>query len=87
MEKHYVYIICSSGSDKYYKGYSTDPFNRLKSHNKGESIYTSNYVPWELVYMESLENKHYPLIRERGLKKYSKQQIKDLIKSDRNEIR
>lgn len=84
--KHYVYIIYSLSSDKYYKGYSLSPEKRLEQHNNGESRYTKNFTPWKLVYLESFVTKTEALKREKSLKKYSKLQIKELIQSNQNEL-
>jgi putative endonuclease len=78
---HYVYIIYSLSFDKYYKGYSLNPQKRLLYHNAKRSRYTSHFTPWEIVHIEEFEDKTLALKREKGLKKYSKQQIRDLIKS------
>ena len=85
--KHYVYIIYSEKFDKYYKGYTTHPILRLQEHNDGFSRYTSHFVPWKLVYLQSFDTKKEALIRERVLKKYSKEQIKELIGSPKNELK
>ena len=69
---YYVYILYSEGYDKYYRGYSEDPYRRLEEHNLGMSRYTSHYLPWELVHLESYEYKTEALKREKVLKKYSK---------------
>ena len=82
--KHYVYIIQSELDNSYYKGYSLNPIKRLEEHNLGGSTYTSNKIPWKLIYVEEFENKTEALIRERSLKKYSRKQINDLIKTDRS---
>jgi len=82
--EHYVYIIFSQNTSKYYRGYSTDPYKRLISHNKNESNYTKNKGPWKLVYIELLETKKLALNREKVLKKYSHSQIQQLIKSPKN---
>ncbi|MCH6259040.1 GIY-YIG nuclease family protein [Puniceicoccaceae bacterium K14] len=34
---------------KTYIGFSTDLKKRFKAHNAGQSSYTANYKPWELV--------------------------------------
>ncbi len=81
-----VYIIYTEKHDKYYRGYSINPFRRLEQHNNGESKYTSNYAPWRLVYIQSYESKAEALKREKALKKYSKYQLKDLIRSTLNEL-
>jgi len=83
---HFVYILHSKNKDIYYKGYSTLPFVRLKQHNQNLTTYTSNKGPWILVYLQSFKMKKQALIRERKLKKYSKDQIKRLIQTPLNEL-
>jgi putative endonuclease len=83
---HFVYIIYSDKFDKYYKGYSQRPYHRLEEHNLGLSRYTKHFIPWKLVYLESFPTKRQALIREKGIKKYSKSQILDLIDYSSNEI-
>ena len=75
----FVYIIRSDFDHSYYKGFSERPFDRLIEHNSGTSNYTSNKIPWQLVYVEELVSKREALIREKALKKYSHQQIEKLI--------
>ena len=84
MEGFFVYIIYSKTQDSYYRGYSTQPYKRLRQHNEGESRYTRNKGPWELVYLERFDTKRAALIREKSLKKYSKKQIRSLIDSPKN---
>ena len=79
MENHFVYIIYSEVGDCYYRGYSQNPKKRLQQHNNQESKFTSKFSDWRLVYVEKLVTKRDALIREKGLKKYSKAQIKELI--------
>ena len=83
---HFVYIIYSSTFDKFYKGYSVDPYQRLLQHNNQESRYTRQFTPWELVFIQSYDTKTEALKREIALKKYSKSQIQELIKSKLNEL-
>lgn len=82
--KHFVYIIYSEQYDKYYKGYSTDPYKRLLQHNAGKSRYTRSFIPWKLVYIELLPDKTEALKREKSLKKYSKNQVRELMTSPKN---
>ena len=84
MEKFFVYVIYSSRGNCYYKGFSENPFRRLEQHTNGESGYTSKYDDWILVYIEEFASKREALIREKSLKKYSKSQILDLLKSIKN---
>jgi putative endonuclease len=80
----YVYIIQSEIDKSYYKGYSEQPKIRLLQHNNGESRYTANKRPWQLVYVEECNSKREALIREKVLKKYSHHQIETLVKSSKN---
>ena len=75
----FVYIIRSTTSGILYKGFSTNPQKRLIEHNSGESKYTSNKGPWELVYVEKYEMKKEALIRERQLKRYNISYLNKLI--------
>ena len=75
----YVYIIQSQFDKTYYKGFSIHPILRLQQHNNKETKYTSHKIPWVLVYIEILETKTLALKREKALKKYSHQQIEQLI--------
>ena len=46
---YYLYILYSESSDRYYVGYSSEPFRRLIEHNTSPlSTYTSNHRPWTL---------------------------------------
>jgi putative endonuclease len=86
MKNFYTYIIYSEVFDKYYKGFSTNPKQRLIQHNLGESKFTSNFGPWKLVHVEIYTTKKDALIREKKLKKYSKAQIIELSNSQLNKI-
>jgi putative endonuclease len=46
---YYIYFLYSEAADKYYVGYSQDPFKRLEQHlsNSGDK-YTGSYVDWKL---------------------------------------
>ncbi|TDH29241.1 GIY-YIG nuclease family protein [Segetibacter sp. 3557_3] len=80
----YVYIIQSQKDLSYYKGFTEDPGLRLERHNRGESTYTRKEVPWKLVYLEIRPTKKDALIREKVVKKYSHEQILQLINSSPN---
>ena len=46
---YYIYIIQSSKSNKFYVGYSTDPWRRVVEHNtKPFNTFTSKHRPWNL---------------------------------------
>ena len=82
----YTYIIYSKSKDIYYKGFSESPTQRLLDHNENKSRYTSGKGPWEFVYLQSFQTKKEALVREKKLKKYSKEQISKLIASELNEL-
>jgi putative endonuclease len=46
---HYIYVLYSASADRYYFGYSSDPWKRLEQHltNRGEK-YTGSFHDWEL---------------------------------------
>ncbi|MFN4123494.1 MAG: GIY-YIG nuclease family protein [Flavobacteriales bacterium] len=81
---YYVYIIRSISDGSYYKGYTEYPALRLHDHNEGFSSYTSKKGPWQMVYLQLFETKREALIREKNLKKYSKERLDALIKSPIN---
>lgn len=78
---NYTYILrCSDGT--YYCGWTNDIENRLKTHNAGRgSKYTKVRLPVELVYYEEFETKEEAMSREWYIKKLSRAQKEELIKS------
>jgi predicted GIY-YIG superfamily endonuclease len=47
---YYVYLIESVNyPEQRYVGFCADLKSRLASHNSGESVHTSKYMPWKLV--------------------------------------
>ena len=83
---YYVYIIQSISTEKFNKGFSLNPTKILQQHNEGLSRYTKNFRPWKLVHLEIFNSKTEALIREKKLKKYSKEQINDLMASPKNRL-
>ncbi len=82
--EHFVYIIHSKKMNVFYKGYSTDPYRRLKQHNEGKTYYTKQGTPWRLVYIEKCNKKKEALIRGKKLKHTNKKYLLWLISSDKN---
>jgi putative endonuclease len=77
---HFVYIIFSEKTDKYYVGSSHNPEIRLLLHNDGATRSTKSGIPWKLVYTEMLENKSMAIKREFEIKrKKSRKYIQELI--------
>ena len=84
-EKAYTYILrCSDGT--LYTGYSTDVKARVLKHNSGKGAkYTKARRPVELVYYEEYSSKSEALRREAAIKKLSRIQKEELIKSTNKE--
>jgi putative endonuclease len=79
---YYIYILQSESSDKYYVGYSSDPFKRINEHNNSPfPTYTSKYRPWNLKAIYSCGDKMNMAIEiERFIKKQkSRRLIQNLI--------
>jgi len=49
----YFYIIESQKDHSLYLGSTIDLKNRIREHNKGESKFTKNKIPWKLIYYEA----------------------------------
>ena len=82
----YVYIIQSQLDNTFYKGFTMQPNLRLLQHNNKESTYTSRKTPWQLIHLELFDDKTSALKREKRLKKYSHQQIAELIRGGKNKL-
>ena len=82
----YVYILQSEKDNSFYKGFSENPSQRIIQHNAGETSSTRHLVPWKLVYVEELASKTDALIREKNLKKATRERIIALISSPKNII-
>jgi putative endonuclease len=84
MDEFFVYIIQSEVDQTFYKGFTTDYIIRLEQHNLGKSRYTSNKIPWKLVYLEKCSDKTSALIREKSLKKANCNYIRWLLQQESN---
>ncbi|AXY75401.1 GIY-YIG nuclease family protein [Paraflavitalea soli] len=80
----YVYIIQSKVDESFYKGFSEDPLKRLLQHNAGETLSTRFLIPWKLVYVEQMASKTEALIREKNLKKATRERIHALLTHPKN---
>lgn len=69
---YYVYLIRSlSHPEKVYAGYTVNLKQRLQDHNYGESIYTADFRPWELVLYIAFQDKGKALAFEKYLKSHA----------------
>ena len=72
---HFVYILFSESSGRYYIGHTQNIENRLFEHNSGEGNFTSKYAPWILVWSKSMNSKGEAIrlenkIKKRGAKRF-----------------
>ena len=83
-----VYII-QCRDQTLYTGITNNLSKRLKMHESGTSseIYTKGRGPFELVYIESFENRSISTKRESEIKKLTKEDKKKLIERYRNGLR
>ncbi|WP_372999273.1 GIY-YIG nuclease family protein [Lutispora sp.] len=82
IELAYTYILkCSD--DTYYTGWAKDLDNRLKAHNSGHgSKYTRARLPVSLIYYEHFESDNEAMKREVAIKRLSRKEKEELIKSN-----
>jgi len=66
---HYLYILESEVSGRYYIGITTDVKKRLKQHNSGKTRSTKAYIPWKLLCEIGYETRKEAAVAERMLKK------------------
>lgn len=67
-----VYILYSKKLDRFYVGFTSNLENRIKQHNKGESSYTSQGIPWIILWATSKEVREEAEHLERKLKNLSR---------------
>ncbi|WP_119317964.1 GIY-YIG nuclease family protein [Companilactobacillus formosensis] len=79
--KYYVYMLLCSDKT-FYTGTSNNVEKRVKTHNAGKGAkYTKVRRPVQLMYTEELANKSAALKREIAIKKLTRQQKEQLLKS------
>ena len=79
----YIYIIKSKKDKSIYIGYTNDLKRRFKEHNNGDSKYTKNKYPYELVYYEAYKSMSDAKFREGNIKRFAQaySQLKRRIKN------
>jgi len=80
----YVYIIQSEVDGSFYKGFSENPLLRLQQHNEGQTSSTRFLRPWKLVFVEEMASKKEALIREKNLKKATRERLSALLIHPKN---
>jgi putative endonuclease len=65
----YVYYLRSrSHPDKTYIGYTSHLKERIEEHNSGKSVYTKDFIPWEIIGFLGFNQKEKALKFEKHLK-------------------
>ncbi len=65
---HYVYILKSVMTGRFYTGVTENIEKRLKNHNQGGTKSTKPFIPWKVAYKEEFVDKHQAYKREFYLK-------------------
>lgn len=79
MSGYFCYIVVCA-DDTYYTGWTTDPFRRVREHNRGRGArYTRARRPVSLVYVESVSSRSAALRREREIKRLPRPRKQALI--------
>jgi putative endonuclease len=65
---HYVYVLQSKKTSKWYTGYTSDLRKRFREHQEGKSTWTRGKGPWKLIYYEACLNEQDAITREAYLK-------------------
>jgi putative endonuclease len=83
-DKHYTYLLLCE-NNKLYCGYTNDPDRRFQAHLSGKaSKFTRANKPIKMVYLREFDTKSEALREECRIKKLSKAQKEELIKSIKN---
>ena len=70
--QYHVYILYSKKLSRFYIGHTTNLHNRLTEHNSGESPYTSQGVPWALLWSAKKDSQRQANALEFKLKNLSR---------------
>jgi len=65
---HYVYILTSPETGRYYVGQTSDLQARLKKHNEGGCSHTAKFCPWKIETAVAFRSKEKAITFERYLK-------------------
>jgi len=83
---HYVYLLKSAKTDKFYVGLSDNLKQRFSAHNRGKVASTKSGLPWEIVNYEACSSAKAARVREKRLKQYGKglAMLKKRVQADDN---
>mgnify|MGYP006448552633 FL=1 len=83
---HYIYIIYSKKTDRYYTGHSKNVNNRLVKHNKRHSAATKAGVPWQLKKKIVFPTKPEAIKAENWIKRMKSRRIIEQIIQDKIDL-
>ncbi len=77
----YIYILYSLKGDRYYLGYSSDPWKRVEQHNENKKDkYTGIFGPWKLsAVFEVSEEKSEAVKIEKFIKRQKSRRLIELL--------
>ncbi|MCK9613290.1 MAG: GIY-YIG nuclease family protein [Bacteroidales bacterium] len=84
---YYVYVIQSENYGKRYTGFTKDLYNRINEHNNGNTKSIKPYIPYKLIYFETVENIALARTREKYLKSAAGRRFIKKINPDGSEAR
>ena len=64
----YAYVLQSESNATFYYGSTEDIEKRILTHNAGLVNYTSKYMPWKIVYVETFSTRSEAMKREKYFK-------------------
>ncbi len=78
--QYYIYILFSAKHDKYYIGYSNDPWRRVEEHNtKPFNTFTSKYRPWEIAAVFSCDEESNAIHLEKFIKQQKSRRLIEML--------
>jgi len=87
IKQYCVYIlecISSKGKRSFYTGYTGSLETRIMQHSEGKGAKYTKGKKIKLLFYENFKNRGDAMRRELFIKKFSRKQKKDLIKSEKN---
>ncbi len=66
---YHLYLIYSAEYDRLYIGHTNNLERRSDEHNRGKSIYTRKFRPWQLLAYKSFETRGDAVREERRIKR------------------
>jgi len=72
---HYVYILKSQATGRYYVGSSANPDQRLRDHNTKPKGFTARHRPWAMVFLQDLGTKASAQAAERKIKSWKSRKM------------